>query len=854
MDQATIDSFIEAYSRLLVDELQRRFCLRRTLLGFDDADARFLIQVASCLAFGPSSRDERTAATWKGWAYDAATRLAHRKAKQDRRFTLAARIILARIGNFPGRDLLQETERGPKHERAFPALLTIESLLHESENTVEFAGVGRKTLTDFQVRLVTALRTKRRLSISAPTSAGKSYVLSLDIAAALADGSAKTIVYVVPTRALIRQVMMDLLTCLREASLPDVAVSGAPVPLEDAQHAKGVVYVLTQERLMTLLCSPEGQILIDKLYIDEAQEIGDETRGMILHSAIREVVRRFPRASVCFASPLTENPDYLLKEFAIEHQSDFFTERQAPVSQMVVALESIRGNAKAARVRVLTPKGPRSVGDVTTAFEFRGVKKLLAGTSILVTQPDESTIVYANGAADAVDIAVKIANLITTTTQDDDIIALVEFVREHVHPLYALVDTLPKGVAFHYGKMPHIIRSQVEDLLKRRKIRYVVSTSTLLQGINLPAKNIIVLRPQKGKGQQMGSPDFWNLAGRAGRLRETFHGIIWCVDPTTWEENPLDGPQLSQITSAFRASLADEQVRHDVIAVLDKTGPLNTVIERERVEQVLGKVFSEFTCEDAKVSQSTYAQDADRQHLAQIDQKCKELLDRIDVPIDVCRRNSVISPLSLDRLWRHFQRTSSKSSLIPIDPNHQGALHRMKSIFEIIDNTFLESGNERWKYFAALAYWWISGQSLKELISSYLSYNRVGLDRNATNKAIRDFLEGLEQDLRFVYVKYLKAYNDTLSAYLGAISREDLRQSIAPLHLYIEYGARDMVLIMLMSLGLSRTTAIFVRKAITRQPEIGRQDCWMKLKKLRLQSLDIPAVCKAEIRHLIGKN
>ncbi|MGA2658375.1 MAG: hypothetical protein ABSH34_12785 [Verrucomicrobiota bacterium] len=102
-------------------------------------------------------------------------------------------------------------------------------------------------------------------------------------------------------------------------------------------------------------------------------------------------------------------------------------------------------------------------------------------------------------------------------------------------------------------------------------------------------------------------------------------------------------------------------------------------------------------------------------------------------------------------------------------------------------------------------------------------------------------------------MKYLKAYIDTLSEYLAFTGKHDLQERIAPLDLYIEFGARDKVLVTLISIGLSRTTAIFVRDAITREQAISRDKCWATLSQLPLRVLDVPEVCKAEIRQLTGE-
>ena len=71
-------------------------------------------------------------------------------------------------------------------------------------------------------------------------------------------------------------------------------MSAAPFGFSDEQAKRGLVYVLTQERLISLLFSPDFRLNVAKLYVDEAQGIGDDERGLILDSAIRGMVERFP--------------------------------------------------------------------------------------------------------------------------------------------------------------------------------------------------------------------------------------------------------------------------------------------------------------------------------------------------------------------------------------------------------------------------------------------------------------------------------------------------------------------------------------------------------------------------------
>lgn len=52
---------------------------------------------------------------------------------------------------------------------------------------------------------------------------------------------------------------------------------------------------------------------------------------------------------------------------------------------------------------------------------------------------------------------------------------------------------LEKGIAYHFGGIPEEIKIKVEELYKLGFIKIIFCTSTLLEGVNLPAKNIFIL-------------------------------------------------------------------------------------------------------------------------------------------------------------------------------------------------------------------------------------------------------------------------------------------------------------------------------------------------------------------------
>ena len=176
--------------------------------------------------------------------------------------------------------------------------MELEAAVREEENRSEDAPEG-VTLTDFQVRLLRALRETASVSVSAPTSAGKSFTLELELLHRLAKTGPYTAIFLVPTRALIRQVSVDLTNLLRTNKIECSVLSSLSVPeSDDNESPQRFIFVLTQERFATFLAGALDNLRIDAIIVDEAQEIGKDRRGITLERVIRLATRRFPEAQL----------------------------------------------------------------------------------------------------------------------------------------------------------------------------------------------------------------------------------------------------------------------------------------------------------------------------------------------------------------------------------------------------------------------------------------------------------------------------------------------------------------------------------------------------------------------------
>lgn len=98
------------------------------------------------------------------------------------------------------------------------------------------------------------------------------------------------------------------------------------------------------------------------------------------------------------------------------------------------------------------------------------------------------------------------------------------------------------GIFSHHGNTPHGIRLSVEHAMRENLVRFVVCTSTLAQGVNLPIRYLIVTSVYQGM-ERIKVRDFHNLIGRAGRAGMHTEGSILFADPIVYDtrRNRKDG-------------------------------------------------------------------------------------------------------------------------------------------------------------------------------------------------------------------------------------------------------------------------------------------------------------------------
>lgn len=330
--------------------------------------------------------------------------------------------------------------------------------------------------------------------LSAPTSFGKSLIID----AVIASGMYENIVVVVPTIALIDETRRRL-----SRFKPEYQVVTHPSQRLAARN----VFVLTQERVLDFPDLPS----IDFFVIDEFYKLSIETekdRSALLNLAfykLNKTARAFymlgPNiAAITQAAAGNVNARFL--------KSDFKT----------VATEIVS-----------VPQADRTE----------------EGLVRLCLEQEEPTLVYCTSPASAR----RVGHALVEALDGRDVPELtdaVEWVSRAYHPEWSYARCLARGVGLHHGRIPRALQQMSVRLFNEGLIRYMVCTSTLIEGVNTAAKNVMIYDKKIGR-RNLDFFTFANIRGRAGRMRRHFVGRVFLFIDPPQESLPLvDIPVLSQ--------------------------------------------------------------------------------------------------------------------------------------------------------------------------------------------------------------------------------------------------------------------------------------------------------------------
>lgn len=831
----SIPGFQKRYMDLVVKSVKSQFsCFQREE---DNIDWNYMLLCASILA---NSED--------GKCLDAALRIAQfcliSEVLDNQK--AAAAVILDTLTNSPSINLAIEREYlSQNYESQVPTPLQLEKIGRNMKYSIYNSKTeSLQKINKFQWLVYQGVDSFDWVSISAPTSAGKSYILLRILEEHFFRSQYSIAVYIVPTRALIQQVELDVMEAFNKYGLNNITVSSVPT-LNEEWKTKSQVYIFTQERLLWIL-NEEPNFIPNIVIIDEAQKIGDGSRGILLQQAIEELTRRSNSTKFLFSSPSTENPEIFLEDAPEGISVKPIQSEYIAVNQNLLWVSQVPNRPREWLLSLCNEESSYLLGKFSINSRPTHESKRLPLVAYALADMRGGNLLYVNGPAEAEKTALQLWDLLgeENNISDKEITDLIELSSKSINKKYSLNVVLSRGVGFHYGNMPLLIKSEIERLFKIGKLKFLVCTSTLIEGVNLPAKSIFMRGPKKGKGRPLNEIDFWNLAGRAGRQGKEFQGNVICVDPNidrVWKVPPPTSRKKYSISKSV-----DEIIRHDSEELLAYIKDL-TPREKANSVQEYEYAFTYFLSEYLKKGSYEHLKGKyDSDFLMKLKELSEEVLVKVEIPKSILLKNPGISPYAQQSLFEYFKSYDGNlADLIPSLPEDENALNNYCEIIGRISK-YLSGDVPQVTYpHALLVLNWLRGWSLSRIIDRNWQYwsqkNNKKLDA-----VIRDTMRELEEYARFKFLKYSSCYNDILQFFLESINQTNLAEQVPQLKLWLEFGASQKTQISLMALGLSRTSAVMISEYITND-SFEPEDCLKWLRTVDVEVLGFSPIVVAEI-------
>ena len=749
--------------------------------------------------------------------------------------------ILSTVGNYRG---LRST-----YVEGFQTADVLDALYFEyDKSTLQIPGHEGSYFFHDQKDVYDSLNNKY-FSYSGPTSMGKSFVVQTYLKQQIENGSTKNYAILVPTKALINEVRSNIIGSLQEklqkTNYRVVSASGDIV----LQQEHNFVFVMTPERLLHMMIGMP-KIKIDFLFIDEAHKISDRGgRSAYYYKVVAQLSKMKEMPTVIFASPNIPNPEVYLSLIPNIQMDEIkkLASKYTPVCQFKYFLDLCEGRAY-------------FYDDLSKSLSYIANIPQQDELSEIVTRvgATQQNIIYCNSRQKVVDYAVQYAKNLPTQN-DEKLVALAKDIRKEVHSDCYLADLILKGIAYHVGYLPSNIRLRIEKSFVDGVLRTIFCTSTLVEGVNLPADNLFITSYKNGNSN-MDEVEFRNLVGRVGRIKYNLYGNVFLVrmeDSLKTEkyinllQNDVPPQEVSinlKDNNKYLNLVIDDLIRGDIeLTTVRETATLKDFEALRKFAMILTKDIAEDVHTPIREAFSPFLDENRESQLRQIF-PMEKTSDDINFSYD-----QVVNLRKLVESGQKYPKVTGENDEVDFE-ELVDFLMKLRKVFKwnIYEKrtigkagTYREDSVIRW--YAVILLRWIRGNGLNQIIYYALKYKEsnpetgvwVGNMKLADtynkksklhkNYIIAETLGVIENVLLFSISNYFRKF----SLEYKNVHQVDHFQN--DWYEFVEYGTTNPLTIFLQQSGFSRESSKFIEEPSNRNKYLTEVDGELRIHRSILE-------------------
>lgn len=634
---------------------------------------------------------------------------------------------------------------------------------------------GIEVLFPSQMTAVRAgLTTDDALTVSLPTSSGKTLLAEFKIAATLRRHPNATVIYVAPYRLLSRQVTREF---RRRLSRMDHVVQdlGSGYDL-DMPGRFGDVLVCTPERLDALLrqtvSNPAAADALNRcrlVVFDEMHLIGRAGRGPRFEMLLTRLKLRYTDLRFLALSAASQGVDEV---------ADWLTGgRLTRGARRPTGTIEVAWRTDGRLVQRVERRSPTVVG------ELQRTNKPLNDAATLIARlaADYRPVLavctqraYAETLATLLVEGDPMGNRLwvddLSADQAERLDNAVEIVSAMMGPRHPLTQALRNGVGFHHAGVPTLVLGIIEDLAAHRVLRAVAATTTVAEGADLPFRAVVIPHLNFQSSTRKLERDLYlNIIGRAGRVNVAMEGIVFILDSaaktlrdhisqslwttaevgrvrgqligiTNTPSNPEENSWLGEFESQVLGWLGDGNSYHEDqaahVAAGTYTHHSGNSVDRRYVENLTQTVFESLERRGFAVAGSPYRL-TERGQRARMTGLSSHSVARLENALDAGHNGwlpTLVDAFSLNMTQLQqiartvFESTETMMNSLWLKRNHRTDTARMGYLteFAYIRTEEHLSSDIFWAEVNALALW-IAGEPLATIADTMPTFGKTGL-------------------------------------------------------------------------------------------------------------------------------
>lgn len=403
---------------------------------------------------------------------------------------------------------------------------------------------------------------KTAIVIDMPTSGGKTLLAQFRILQALNqfDADSGWVAYVAPTRALTAQITRRLRRDFEPIGLRVEQLSGAievdafEEELLTDQERPFDVLVATPEKLSLVIRNKNVPRQLALVVVDEAHNLETEARGLRIEFLLATIKGDCPQANFLLLMPYVEDSEtvarWLAQDIDAGRAISFSTTAWKPNERIVGLYRAVADDSERAgwrldyetltvTERAMKLRGTHRAGgcrpiDVPKSKVLDKGQQKGFGLQTAAMASVMSARGTSIGVANNINTVWTMARHAAQSVPEFDVVPgdvrlVQDFLKTEISTGFELIDMLDHGIGVHHAGLSDEIRTLMEWLAESGHLRVLCATSTIAQGINFPASSIFLASrfvPQGRRSVEMSAREFWNLAGRAGRIGHDSVGVV----------------------------------------------------------------------------------------------------------------------------------------------------------------------------------------------------------------------------------------------------------------------------------------------------------------------------------------